>query len=225
VAATSAADPDGMNVNVISTVLVAGVLLAGCGSDRESGSVALDTTTTTAARPATTPATTAPPTSPTTRAPATTTTALPEDLTGFQTDPFRHEHPVAVPPVPRVVGIRVGRHTGFDRVVFDIDGPLPGAVAVRFVDRVVADGSGQPVAVAGKAFLQVRFEGAQAHDDQGRATLATRTEANLPAVEEVVLAGDFEGYVTVALGLTAAAPFRVLELTGPTRVVVDVRTP
>jgi hypothetical protein len=212
-----------MRTTAIAGLLVGGLLLAACGSDRQSGSVALDltTTTTTAARPSTTPATTG-----TTRPPAaTTTTGEPEDLSGFQTDPYRREHPVAVPPVPRIVGIRVAHHSGFDRVVFDVDGPLPGTVDVRSVDRVVSDGSGQPVAVAGQAVLQVRFEGAQAHDDQGRPTVAMRTAAHLPALDEVVVASDFEGYVTVGLGLTATAPFRVLELSGPTRVVVDVRTP
>jgi hypothetical protein len=220
VVATSATDADGMNATAIATVLIGGVLLAGCGSDRESGSVALDTTTTTPARPSTTAERAA-----TTRPPATTSTAVPEDLTGFQTDPYRREHPVAVPPVPRVVGIRVAHHAGFDRVVFDIDGPLPGVVDVRSVDRVVADGSGQPVSVAGQALLQVRFEGAQAHDDQGRATVAPRTAADLPGLTEAVVASDFEGYVKVGLGLRAPVPFRVLELSGPTRVVVDVRTP
>ena len=209
----------------IAALAIASVVLAGCGADRESGSVALDTTSTTSAR---TTSTAPPATSPTTRAtaPATTTTAppLPEDLSGFQTGPFRREHPVAVPPVPRVVDVRVARHDGFDRAVFDFDGPLPGAVAVQSVDRVVADGSGEAVAVAGRAFLQVRFEEAQAHDDQGRPTIAARSAPDLPAIEEVVVAGDFEGYVTIALGLTTPAPFRVLELSAPTRVVVDVRT-
>jgi hypothetical protein len=209
-----------VNVKAIAGLLLGGVLLAGCGPDRESGTVVLDTTTTTTTAPrASTTAATSPATS---RTP--TTTAAPEDLSGFQTDPFRQERPATVPPVPTVVGVRVARHDGFDRVVFDIDGALPGAVDVRPVDRVVADGSGAAVAVAGRAFLRVRFEGAQAHDDQGRPTVAARTTADLPAVEEAVLAGDFEGNVTVALGLNAPAPFRVLELSGPTRVVVDVRS-
>jgi hypothetical protein len=42
---------------------------------------------------------------------------------GFSTDPKVVEHP----PVgsPKLVGLRAGRHPGFDRVVFQLDGPIP----------------------------------------------------------------------------------------------------
>jgi hypothetical protein len=39
----------------------------------------------------------------------------------------------------------------------------------------------------------------------------------------VKLAGDFEGVVTFGLGLKRRTGFRVFRLTGPARVVVDVR--
>jgi hypothetical protein len=219
---------------VVLVVLAGLVVLAACGTD-SSGSVSLakapTTTTTTLAETTTT---SAPPSAATTSAPPLTATgsgstappatAPDEDLKGFQTEPFRREHGLVVPPVPRLAGIRAAHHPGYDRVVFDLDGPLPGAESVRYVDRVTADGSGDPVAVSGQAFLLVRLEEAQAHTDAGAATVPGRSQPGLPGVKEIVLAGDFEGYVTIALGLAERTPFRVLELAGPTRVVVDVRT-
>lgn len=213
----------GVTGRLIAAVVTAGALLAGCGAPSQ-GSAPIE-----AAVPATptTSTTTATATTPTPPAPATTTppaTAAPpaDELSGFSTEPFRREHPSSLPPVPVLTGIRTARHEGFDRVVFDFDGPLPGAVAARYVDRVVADGSGNTVVLAGDAFLLVRFEGGQAHTDAGAPTVADRSRPGLAALTEIAVAGDYEGYVTIALGLTAKRPFRVLELSNPTRVVVDV---
>lgn len=206
--------------------VVAGAALFGACGGSDSGSVPIalvPTTTTTTAAPAVT--TTAPPTTvprAATTSPPRTTAPSVEELSGFQTDPFRREHSVVAPPIPTLTSIRAASHPGYDRVVFDFDGPLPGAVSVRYVDRVIADGSGTPVAVDGDAFLQVRFEEAQAHSEAGEPTVPARSRPDLPVLTESVLAGDYEGYVTVALGVEARAPFRVIELNNPTRVVVDI---
>lgn len=205
----------------VLTLLTTAVSCASNGS----GSVGLGPAATTTTSPTTTVPTTviggttpstSPPTTPTTTAPAP-----PEDLTGFQTDNYRRERPLAVPPVPLVTGIRAAAHNGFERVVFDMSA-LPAADAVRFVDKVTADGSGLPVTVAGSAYLLVRLEEAQAHTDAGAPLLSMRTSPGLSAVKEIVMAGDFEGYVTIAIGLGKRTPFRVIELTNPARVVVDV---
>ncbi len=204
----------------------AAVALIACGGGK-SGSVILGAAPTTSAPPPSfAPTTTVP--SPAASAQPTTTVPEPpaDDLSGFQTDPFRKEHVLAVPPVPVVVAIRTAHHPGFDRVVFDLQGQLPGAESVRYVDRVIADGSGDPVPVAGRAFLLVRFEEAQAHTDAGAPTIARRPvlAGGLTTIREIALAGDYEGYVTVAIGVSDKAAFRVIELNNPARVVVDVRS-
>jgi hypothetical protein len=48
---------------------------------------------------------------------------------------------------------------------------------------------------------------------------------NLPAIREVAQIGNFERVVSYGVGLATRACFRVLELTGPTRLVIDVQTP
>src|SRR5664279_139829 len=50
---------------------------------------------------------------------------------------------------------RVGQHACYDRVVFDINGPQAVGFAARYVPVVLADASGKPVRVAGRAALQV----------------------------------------------------------------------
>ena len=53
---------------------------------------------------------------------------------GFSTQSRVVEHP----PVgsPTLTGLRVGRHASFDRVVFQIDGPIPSYYSVRYVPVV-----------------------------------------------------------------------------------------
>ncbi|MET3934813.1 hypothetical protein [Arthrobacter sp. OAP107] len=53
-----------------------------------------------------------------------------------------------------VTNIRSGQHTCFDRLVIDIKGKAAG-YNVRYVSRVVQDGSGLPIKLRGGAFLQV----------------------------------------------------------------------
>ena len=128
----------------------------------------------------------------------------------------------AAPATATVVDIRAAHHQGFDRVVFELDGPVPAGRQVRYVDRLIADGSGLPVRVAGRAVLQVRLEPAQAHDAGGQ-TSARRRAFALPNVMTVVRAGDFEGVTTYGIGLARRTAYDVSVLRNPSRVVVDVR--
>ena len=128
----------------------------------------------------------------------------------------------AAPTVPTLVGIRAAHHSGFDRVVFEFAGAVPADVRVRYVDPLLADGSGLPVRVAGRAVLRVRFEAADAHDASGATAPARRTFA-LPNVMTAVRAGDFESVLTYGIGLAKRTRVQTSTLTGPSRVVLDIR--
>src|SRR5438309_4009820 len=52
--------------------------------------------------------------------------------------------------------VRVGRHSTFDRVVFEFRGGTP-AWSAKYVPRVTHEGSGLPVPLPGTAFLHVVF--------------------------------------------------------------------
>jgi hypothetical protein len=126
-------------------------------------------------------------------------------------------------PTPHLVDIRVGRHASFDRVVLDLRGQAPG-YKVGYVDTVREDGSGKVIDMRGNANLMVRLQPAQAHRSDGSPTYtgSKRMFVGYPELREVAFAGDFEGVVSIALGLHAKRGFRVMTLSDPTRIVVDV---
>jgi hypothetical protein len=119
--------------------------------------------------------------------------------------------------------IRSAAHPGYDRIVFDFEGPLPG-YHVRYVDEVREDGSGRPVTMPGRRFLLVTFTPAQAHTDAGESLVRPQRDTfDYPVLRGYVLVGDFEGNVSVALGLDDVVGFRVGELPGtPGRIYLDV---
>ncbi|MEN3535241.1 GerMN domain-containing protein [Microbispora sp. ZYX-F-249] len=132
----------------------------------------------------------------------------------------------AAPRVATLVDVRASHHPGLDRVVFEFGGPLPARRSARYVSRLIADGSGRTVPVAGDAILGLRFGGAAGHDLNGRPTYGPARETfALPGVIQVVNAGDFEAELTFGIGLARKSSYRVYTLTRPSRVVVDVKTP
>lgn len=124
----------------------------------------------------------------------------------------------------RLVDVRSARHDGFDRVVFEFDGLVPG-YHLEYVDKPVRRcGSGDPTAVAGDGWLEVRLTPADAHDTEGKALIASRERKLDHAVlKELEQTCDFEAHVTWVLGLASPNHFRVLELSSPARLVVDVK--
>jgi hypothetical protein len=146
-----------------------------------------------------------------------------EALPAFGTAPVFIQHDQSVPPIPTVTGVRVGRHPTYDRVVFDIDNPVAGSIRVRYVDVVRQDGSGAPVSLAGKAFIQVTLGGVTGIDDDAALTFSpTDVKLRFQTLKEVRFVSSFEGYTTFGLGVSKKVGFRVFELPDPYRVVVDV---
>jgi hypothetical protein len=124
-----------------------------------------------------------------------------------------------------VSDIRIGRHDGFDRVVFETGGEgLPGW-DVRYVDEALSQGSGDPVAVAGDAVLQVTVTGVGYPADTGVEEFSGRDPlriADTEVVTEVVFDSTFEGTTVAFVGTSHRRPFRVYLLEEPTRVVLEV---
>lgn len=122
---------------------------------------------------------------------------------------------------------RVGRHKGFDRVVIELAGRVPGRPGwrVEYVRTPTSDGSGFPVAVRGRYFLLVAVTGVGYPPDTGVPSPAVRRlrPTGTPIVREVVLDNVFEGSYTSFVGVSAKRNFRVLRLSNPPRIVVDIR--
>jgi hypothetical protein len=127
-----------------------------------------------------------------------------------------------------VSDIRIGRHDGYDRVVFEVGGRGTPGWDVRYVDTATSQGSGEPVDVAGNAVLQVALTGAGYPYDTGVEEFSSSgpvTGPDTEVVTEAVFDATFEGTALTFVGTTDRTPFRVYLLQGPTRVVVEVADP
>jgi hypothetical protein len=134
------------------------------------------------------------------------------------------ETPPPPDPPALLTAVRAAEHPGFDRVVFEFgEGPLPG-YRVAYLQGPAQDcGSGDEKPVAGGAILEVTIRPANAHTEEGQPTIPFREQPlTLSVLREIERTCDFEAVVTWVLGVSSQKPFRVTELSGPARLVVDV---
>jgi hypothetical protein len=127
--------------------------------------------------------------------------------------------------------VDLGRHEGYDRVVFRFRNIVPG-YRVEYVDAPLReDGSGAVVNVDGNAFVSVRMEPASGFDlNTGEGVQVYKgprrvsgSDAGTSVVREVVRTGDFEAVLTWAVGLSDPVDFKAQTLQDPPRLVVDFR--
>jgi hypothetical protein len=189
------------------------VVVAGCGSSNNSatpgGSGSL---------PSSTPTTTT----------ATTTGGI-DPLAGAGTDPVKA--PAAGSETALLERIAVGRHEGYDRVVFQFTNNLPGYRVQYVQPPLKEDGSGNPVTLKGNAFVVVRMEPASGFDlKTGEGTMVYKgpkridaAAAGTSAVQELARTGDFEAVLSWAIGLSNKVDFKVSTATSPSRLIVDFR--
>jgi hypothetical protein len=125
--------------------------------------------------------------------------------------------------------VRVAHQTGYDRIVFEFAAPAGATARVPAYTlsrqgsaNFVKDPSGQPVTMRGSSGLRVVFQQAS-----GAASYSKSRDiiAGLPVVQEVEQLGDFEAVLSWGAGLSRPSCIRALELTNPTRLVIDVQTP
>lgn len=126
--------------------------------------------------------------------------------------------------------VRIARHDGYDRVVWEFSAGDRPRLWVEYVDEATEPGSGREVEVAGEATLHMA---ASTATDYGADLYAPDHEpydgpdrvegADTERVTETVSLGDFEATMEWAVGVDAEQPFRVEVLQDPLRVVLDVR--
>jgi len=138
----------------------------------------------------------------------------------FGTHPVSISHTPALPQTA-ITSVRTGVHAGFDRVVIATAGPLS-AATVTFVPRVISDPKGDVVPMPGGAYLTITV-----HSVAWTGTLPfpARITVNGPELLAAVRTQQFEGYVTIALGLRARTGFRVLQAEDANLLIVDVQDP
>ena len=123
---------------------------------------------------------------------------------------------------------------GSDRIVFEFATlPAPSGVGAAYTVSTAtppftAGASGRPLTVAGHSFVSVSFHNGYLQDPVNTPPQATYTgsqdlKPGLPLLTEAVVSDAFEGQLTWILGLQQKACWQVTQLTGPTRLVVDLR--
>jgi hypothetical protein len=133
-----------------------------------------------------------------------------------------------------LVDVRVGSHAGYDRITFEFRAPKPnpgGKTGIpRYEIRAARppfshDGSGEPLAVSGNAFVSLVFHGATGYDFEdyeatyhGPAVL----RPGFDILREAVRSGDFEATLGWVLGLERQTCWDAFELRNPDRVVIDL---
>jgi hypothetical protein len=186
--------------------------VSGCGNSDNSASPGGDSTS------GTTTATT----------PGTTTEGI-DPLADAGTGPV--ESAAAGSETALLERIAVGRHEGYDRVVFQFKNDLPG-YRVEYVEPPLReDGSGKPVSVSGDAVVMVRMEPASGFDlNTGEGVMVYNgpkriegASAGTSVVQELVRTGDFEAVLSWAIGLSDKVDFRVTTAASPARLIVDFR--
>ena len=127
-----------------------------------------------------------------------------------------------LPPV-KVVDVRVGAHPGYDRFVIEFAGdrlphweatPKSGATFYK-------DPSGMPITLEGKAgiLLVVRPVKSGSYQVPPR---SIDFDPEFHQLAEAYRLGDFEGVFSWGLGLENQSCKRILALSSPTRLVIDV---
>lgn len=199
--------------------------MTACGGG-SSGPVASSSPLPTSSPTATSPAPSSVP-SPTLTPPASTAAEPTPAFVGTLGPVVRPGMPT---PASLLAGMRVAHHQGYDRVVFELDGAVPG-YRVAYVREVLEDPSGRAVGLQGDARILVTLRGETTDTTFQTVEGATpssytgprRMLPDLPSVMEVRLVGDFEAVLSAAIGVDHQVPFRVFTLKNPTRVVVDVQ--
>jgi hypothetical protein len=122
-----------------------------------------------------------------------------------------------------VSALHSAHHDGYDRLVigFATSNTMPQyRLTQQATSNFVRDASGQPVTLEGSAGIRAVLRNADITPGA-----PTDMKPELPAIREVAQVGNFERVVSYGVGLAMPACFRVLELSGPTRLVIDVQTP
>jgi hypothetical protein len=124
----------------------------------------------------------------------------------------------------QLVGVRVGEHDGYDRVVFEFDGVVPEYILSQASPPYTEDPSGLPIEVHGDVAWQlVMLGGTRVTPDYETSYDGPFSfERDFTKLVHLVEAGDFEAVSTWYIGMSGASCARVLGLDDPTRLVIDI---
>lgn len=132
---------------------------------------------------------------------------------------------------PALLDARAGKHTCYDRIVFEYAGLATG-YRIGYASQVYSEGQGLALGpyTAGGALMSFSLRN-PAYDSAGNTTYHHAVGDHVVNVvgfrtlRDIVYGGSFEGVTQFAVGVRAKLPFRVSKVAGPgshTRIVVDI---
>jgi len=171
--------------------------------------------------PAPTPSATVPPaatpTAPPTATPTPSPTASPAAFACTRLPYVRHSGSFAV----RMSDVRVGRHPGFDRIVYEFRvGKRPVIAVSPTQPPFKLDPSDLPVTIAGSAFIKIRLTSIL---NETMPASKLDQKPGYPMLLELRETAGYEGDSTWIAGLSGPACVRVSILDAPSRLVIDIR--
>jgi len=142
--------------------------------------------------------------------------------------PFTCSLPVSGPGTTaraQIVAIRVGTHTDYDRITFEFDSGIPRYQIAPATPPFYADPSGLPLEIAGSAFWKITLVGGTKVKPDGGSSYTGPTSfvPGFDALVQLTEGGDFEALSTWYAGLTDTSCIRVLTLSQPARLVIDIQ--
>lgn len=121
---------------------------------------------------------------------------------------------------------------GFDRflITFRSDAPAFPGYTLEYIDGpaadCAADSSESSFDSSGESYLLLRLTAVRGHDDEGTNTSGPRT---IRGGSEHIMAAhktcDFEGTAEWVFDMSAQHAYRIMELQGPSRLLIDIQHP
>lgn len=121
-----------------------------------------------------------------------------------------------------VTGVRTGSHSGFDRVVFDLEGEGNPGWFIDYTTSASQQGSGNPITFTGTTALNVNIDGTVYPHEIGKEAPNLSVTEGAGNITEVISAGTFEGRSQFIVGLNTSVPYSVQVLENPKRLVIDL---
>ncbi|HBB95962.1 MAG TPA: hypothetical protein DC054_11285 [Blastocatellia bacterium] len=124
--------------------------------------------------------------------------------------------------------VRAAKQTGSDRVVFEFEGPFPNYRIEYLKSPFYESEAGrQRIRQPGNVFVQINFFVIPTGDEQLKFTEAKnfvpKGRLMMPSLQSVKDKVLFEGYYDFLMGVSSRKPYRVTELSNPSRLVIDFK--
>ncbi len=123
-----------------------------------------------------------------------------------------------------ITGIRHGVHDSYERIVVDLTGNGPIGWQTLWTTNPIEMGRGERLPVAGKEFLDINIfpvdiPGSDAEFDAAYANFDAHKGQSISWIYD----GAFEGTGHLVIGMESKTPYRIFSLKDPLRLVVDLK--